>query len=216
MLQHPATARYVCKKLWQYFTGREPNPEVLYRLAHVLRENDYQLRPLLKNLFLSEQFYSDAAMSSHIKSPVELLVGTARILKLPSPGYSRWRHELSNMGQALFDPPSVAGWPEGRHWINANLLLVRYTAAAQLVRDGKADYVALLKGRQFTDAASVVDHFAQRFLTTGLSPAKRQAMIELLGPLPPSSEWEQQKEKINAALRALAVLLVSSPEDQVS
>ena len=216
ILEHPATAQYVAKKLWQYFVRWEPDPEAIERLAHVLRQNGYRIRPMLSNLFLSEQFYSKESMASHIKSPVELLVGTAKIVKLPKPNYSKWRYLLSNMGQALFDPPSVAGWPEGRHWINANLLMLRYTSVADLVKGGGIDFVALLKKYKLKNTEEVVDHLAQRCLLADLSPDKRQALIECLGPLPSSSEWDKQKKEINAKLQEAVMLLLSSPEYQVS
>lgn len=216
MLEHPATARYVTKKLWQYFVYWEPEPEVLDQLSSLLRENEYRIRPLLENIFLSEQFYSDKAMASHIKSPVELLVGTAKALKLPKVDYQNVRFLLASMGQSLFDPPSVAGWADGRDWINTNLLMARYTATADMVKKEKTDFVALLKNDKFNDSGEVVDHFARRCLSTNLSPEKRQSLIDFLGPLPPSSEWAKQTKEINAKLTALLVLLVSSPEYQVS
>lgn len=76
--------------------------------------------------------------------------------------------------------------------------------------------MTLLKDRKFQNAGEVVDHFARCCLLTNLSAAKRQSLIEFLGELPPSSEWEQNKDKINAQLRSLVMLLVSSPEYQVS
>ncbi|MBI2481181.1 MAG: DUF1800 family protein [Planctomycetia bacterium] len=216
ILEHPATARYLAKKLWQNFVRWEPDPEAIERLAHVLRQNGYRIRPVLSNMFLSEQFYSDQSMASHIKSPIELLVGTAKIVNLSKPKYADWRYLLSNMGQALFDPPSVAGWPEGRHWINANLLMLRYTSVADLVKSGGIDFVGLLKKHKLESTDEVVDHLVQRCLLVNLSPEKRQALIDGLGPLPPSSQWDQEAKAINAKLQEAVMLLLSSPEYQVS
>lgn len=216
MLEHPATAQYVTKKLWRYFASWDPEPETVERLSHVLRENGYRMRPLLTNLFLSEEFYSDRVMGNHIKSPVELLVGTAKTMNMPRVDYQNVRFLLASMGQSLFDPPSVAGWEEGRDWVNTNLLMARYTATTDLVKKANLDLVALLKDRQFQEPGDVVDHLAERCLPRTLSAEKRQALVEFLGPLPPSSEWSKQSKEINAKLQALLILLVSSPEYQVS
>ncbi len=216
VLQHPATARYVSKKLYEYFAHFNPEPQVLERLAHVLRENSYELRPMLKNLFLSEQFYTPSAMGNHIKGPIELMISTAKLLKLSNLDYKQLNGVCSNMGQALLDPPNVAGWPEGRAWINANLILIRYNAVTNLVQRPTVDLVALLEGRTFNGSAEVVDHFIQRCLLTSLPEEKRQALIDLLGPLPPSSAWGQQREAINARLRVMVATLMSMPEYQVS
>lgn len=218
MLEHPATARYITKKLWQYFAYWETEPEVIEQMANVLRENGYRIRPFLHNLFLSEKFYSDKAMATQVKSPVDLLMGTAKVLgyRGKTEGYQNIRFLLASMGQNLFDPPSVAGWAGGRDWINTNLLMARYTATAAFVKDSKFDLVDLLKSHKFNNADEVVDHFAKRCLLTNLSASKRQALIQFLGPLPPSAEWAKQADQINAKLRGLVILLVSTPEYQVS
>ncbi len=216
MLEHPGTSRYLTKKLWQFFVYWDAEPEILDQMALVLKENGYRIRPLLKNIFLSEQFYGKKAMGTHIKSPVELLIGTVKVVGLPKASHQNIRFRLASMGQSLFDPPSVAGWAEGETWINTTLLLARYTATANLVKEGKGDYVALLKTNKLTKTEDAVDHLTRRFLVTELSPEKRKQLIDFLGPLPPQSEWESKKKELNAKLQALVVLLVSSPEYQVS
>lgn len=216
MLDHPATARYVAKKLWQDFACHDVEPELVEQLASVLRKNDYQIRPLLTNLFLSEQFYSEPSLRGHIKSPVELLVGTAKALKLPKVDYQNVRFLLASMGQSLFDPPSVAGWPGDTDWVNTNLLIARYTATAELLKKSKPDLVALLKDRKLAGAEAVVDHLAERLLLVELTAAKRQELVQILGTLPPPAEWEKQKDEVNAKLRAVLLLIASTPEYQVS
>lgn len=216
MLEHPGTARYLAKKLWQFFVNWEPDSVTTEQLAAVLRENDYAIRPLLRNIFLSEEFYSDKTMGRHIKSPVELLVGTARVMKLPNVDYQNVRFLLASTGQNLFDPPSVAGWAEGTDWVNTTLLMGRYSAVSELIKQTKPDLVALLKEQKFATAADVVDHFARRCLLVELSGEKRAELIAFLGDLPPSSEWAKQQKEINAKLVELLVLLTTSPEYQVS
>lgn len=216
MLEHPGTARYLVKKLWQFFVSWEPDPATIDQLATVLRENGYAIRPLLRNIFLSEEFYSDKAMGRHIKSPVELLIGTARTMALPKVDYQNVRFLLASTGQNLFDPPSVAGWAEGTDWVNTTLLMGRYSAVAEMIKASKPDLVALLKDQELNGAEDVVDHFVQRCLLVELSAEKRRELVATLGTLPPSNEWAKQQKEVNARLTALLVLLVTSPEYQVS
>lgn len=216
MLEHPGTARYLAKKLWQFFAYWEPDSALIEQMATVLRENDYAIRPLLRNIFLSQEFYSDKAMGHHIKSPVELLVGTARVMQLKKVDYQNVRFLLASMGQNLFDPPSVAGWAEGTDWVNTTLLMGRYSATAALIKEAKPDLVALLKDQKFKGAEDVVDHFTRRLLLVELSAEKRAELITYLGSLPPSAEWTKHEKEVNQKLVALLVLLATSPEYQVS
>lgn len=216
VLQHPATARYITKKLYEFFVHFDPDPQAIDRLAHVLRENNYEIRPMLQNLFLSEDFYNPKALGNHIKGPAELMVSTIRTLKLTPVSYPSLDQACITMRQAFFDPPNVAGWPEGRAWVNAHLVLVRYNSVTNLVQQPTVDLVGLLEGRTFNSPAEVVDHFIQRCLLTNLPEEKRQALIDFLGPLPPSSEWAKQRDQVNARLRSMLATLLSTPEYQVS
>src|SRR3990172_9924754 len=79
-MQHSSSARYIAKKLFEFFAHRHPSDEMIERLAHVVRSNRGDLAPMLKNLFRSEEFYSSRAMGQQVKSPVELMVGLLRDL----------------------------------------------------------------------------------------------------------------------------------------
>jgi uncharacterized protein (DUF1800 family) len=216
ILQHPATASYAAKKLFEFFVHRNPKDETLATLAHVLRSNGYDLRPMLKNLFRSREFYSDTAMTAQIKSPAEVLVGTIRMLGLKEVDYAQVDNACQIMGLTLFEPPNVAGWDEGRAWITSKQLLDRYNYVAELVDRSRIDVVAALEGRELKSAGDVIDHLVERCLTTKLNAGKRQALIQFLGDLPPSSDWARQREQINTKLRSVIVMLLGTPEFQLS
>jgi hypothetical protein len=92
----------------------------------VLRDNGYEIAPLLTTLFLSRDFYSPAAVATRIKSPVELVISTYRKLGLTEvPGVPDFNEVTSALGQHLLYPPTVAGWAHGRSWITPGLLLAR-------------------------------------------------------------------------------------------
>jgi hypothetical protein len=100
----------------------------------VLRDADYQLKPLLRTVFLSRDFYSPASMGAHIKGPVELVVSTYKKLGAHSiPGIPDLNDTTGAMGQALFWPPTVAGWAQGRSWITPGLLLERGNFALEVL-----------------------------------------------------------------------------------
>lgn len=215
ILQQPSTARYTVQKLFIFFAYEDPEPTVVDQLAHVLRTNGYDLRPMLKNLFLSEQFYSERAMGTHIKGPVELAVGAIRDLGIKNVNYAVVDSAVIQMGQYLYEPPNVAGWNENRAWVNAELILTRYNQIANLVEQPNVDVVALLEGKGMQTPLDIINHLAKTCLVVQPSEEKRNDLAAFLGDLPPAAEWAANRDAINARLRAVLALMMSTPESQV-
>jgi uncharacterized protein (DUF1800 family) len=111
-----------------------PSNKLNDALADVFRQNGNNFNPLLRVMFHSEEFYSDDIIRNQVKSPVQWLVGSARMLEcsLPPPLIS-WGM-MRQLGQDLFAPPNVKGWDGGITWITTNTLLTRYNDADTLVR----------------------------------------------------------------------------------
>lgn len=214
ILEQAATAQYITAKLFRFFAHDNPDPATIDKLAGVMRAHQYELRPMLRNFFQSEEFYSERSLGNHIKSPVELVIGAIRTLKLENVDYGAIDSTVSDMGQRLFEPPNVAGWEGGRAWVDASALLLRYNALADLVE--RADLVAWHEASGASEPAVIVDHLARAFLCVPLSAAKRNELIAHLGDLPPADQWASQRGAINARLRAVLVALVSLPEYQLA
>src|SRR2546421_156104 len=136
ILNHPACAKYITGKLFKYFAYEDVEQPIVDSMAEYLRENKWELRPLLRTLFTSQAFYSDKAIGVQIKSPVQLVVGTIRMLGLDVPPRRVLAAALTQMGQVPLEPPNVKGWPGGRMWINTSTLFVRYNTAVWLARGG--------------------------------------------------------------------------------
>ncbi|MCP5110778.1 MAG: DUF1800 domain-containing protein, partial [bacterium] len=134
ILEQPATSRFVAQRLFEFFAHQEPADETVEKLAAVLRAGDYELRPMLKNLFQSEAFYSEEAMGTKIKSPVQLVAGMMRDLGVKGiSDYAQLDTAVGAMGQKLLEPPDVKGWRRGRSWISANRMFARYNSSAELL-----------------------------------------------------------------------------------
>ena len=223
ILEQPATARFISKKLFEYFTYTDPSQETIDQLANVLRARNYELDPLLKNMFLSEEFYSSRAMSSLIKSPAQLVVGALRDMGVKEVvNYGSIDAAIQQMGQQLFEPPDVKGWRYGRTWISSNRLFVRYNSVSDLIKSvsqpGKisgVDLVRLLEQEGCPTGCAAVDSLAKACLMRPLTAAKRQELIDYLGELPPPAEWTKRRAEINQKLQGLMVLMLSTPEYQL-
>jgi uncharacterized protein (DUF1800 family) len=147
ILSQRACADFICRKLYHHFVAELPPVEaaprlddlpaparnVLRSLASALLASRYEIRPVLRRLFLSEHFYSPGLMNEQVKSPVELVVGAIRSLNCPARDLGVLNDALDLMGQSLFFPPSVKGWAGGRSWINTSTLFVRQNILAFLL-----------------------------------------------------------------------------------
>ena len=133
ILEQPRTAEHIVGKLWHEFVSLKPDAAEIRRLAGVLRAARYEMRPLLKAMFASPTFRDSANRGALIKSPVELIVGTVRVLGLPVPEKTRLVRAMQAMGQVPFEPPNVKGWPGGEAWITTNTLLMRQQILRRIV-----------------------------------------------------------------------------------
>jgi uncharacterized protein (DUF1800 family) len=134
LLEQPATAGFVVTKLWREFVSPEPDSAEVKRLAAVFRASRYEVKPVLRALFLSDAFYAKDNRAALIKSPVELLVGTARLFGIEGLDSRLFALAGRQLGQDLFGPPNVKGWPGGEDWINSTTLLGRKQVMARVFR----------------------------------------------------------------------------------
>lgn len=129
---HSACADHVASRLWQFFAGSPPDPELRKQLGSAYRATGMETGPFLRTLLLSRAFYDDSLKGNQIKSPVQWMVGTSIALGTPLSGTDRERQMLKSLGQELFEPPNVKGWEGGKSWISANTLVARNNSVRQL------------------------------------------------------------------------------------
>lgn len=134
ILQQPQVAIHITEKFWREFISLQPDPDEVQRLASIFRESNYEIKPLLRAILLSKSFRATENRGALIKSPVELLVGTARTLNLPIQDTRILVRAGRGLGQDIFSPPNVKGWPGGKAWINSNTLLVRQQIVQRVAR----------------------------------------------------------------------------------
>jgi len=125
LLEQKQTARFICAKVYRFFVNDEVDQSKVNWLAERFYQSNYNISALMRDIFSSEWFYDAKNIGSKIKSPVELLVGIQRVLpmKLENPEVQLLLQRL--LGQLLFYPPNVAGWPGGKNWIDSSSLMLR-------------------------------------------------------------------------------------------
>ncbi len=125
LLAQPRTAEMIVEKLWREFVSLKPDSAEVTRLAVGFRQGGYEIKPLMRALFLSAAFRDPANRGALIKSPVDLIIGSVRVLGLPVPEKTGLVRMLQGLGQVPFDPPNVKGWAGGESWISTYTLLLR-------------------------------------------------------------------------------------------
>ncbi len=136
--RHPSTARFLCTKLFRFFVHDDPSPAELAPLTRAYFASGYDIRAVMGTLLQSPAFYSDTARYAKMKSPTEYVVTLLRTLDVPmtaASGNGPVSQTVRAMGQDLFNPPNVKGWPEGKAWVNTLTLMARFNFASRLASD---------------------------------------------------------------------------------
>ncbi len=140
LLARPQTAELLTRKLWREFVSPTPDEREVRRIAARLRASGYDMRVALRELLLGSAFWAEANRQSLVKSPVDFVVGSFNSLAMEPPDTAALAGLLRQLGQDLFAPPNVRGWPGGEAWINSSTLLVRKQMAERLLRrEGRDD-----------------------------------------------------------------------------
>ena len=125
LLGNPQTAQFITRKLWKEFVSTTPDEPEVVRLAAIFRDSGYNIAKLMRAMLSSESFYSSENRAALIKSPVEFVVGTMRTFDIETANLRPFVIASALLGQNLFAPPNVKGWPGGEAWINSASLLGR-------------------------------------------------------------------------------------------
>jgi uncharacterized protein (DUF1800 family) len=134
ILDQKQTASFITEKIYRFFVNEVIDKEKTDWLANRFYTNDYDIAKLLEDIFTSEWFYNDKNIGARIKSPIELLAGIQRILPMQLENEESLLVLQRLLGQLLFYPPNVAGWPGGKTWIDSSTLMLRLRIP-QLIND---------------------------------------------------------------------------------
>lgn len=115
IFEQPKAGQFLARKLWEFFVHESPEDNLVAVLGERFRCSGYDTTALLRTIFRSKEFYSEQAMGTMLKSPVQWMVQAGRELECGLPGAFVCQKTLSDLGQALFRPPNVkAGTADGR------------------------------------------------------------------------------------------------------
>jgi len=125
ILEQKATAKFITQKIYKFFVNDDIDPNKMESLAEGFYQSNYDLQKLMNRIFLSDWFYEEKNIGTRIKSPVELIVGVRRLIPMELERPEAQLLFQRVLGQVLFYPPNVAGWPGGKNWIDSSALMFR-------------------------------------------------------------------------------------------
>jgi len=218
----PECAAFITRKLWTFLASDNPSPATLRQLATHFRDSGFDIRSTLQEIFLSEEFYAPKTLRAQVKSPVQWIVQTARVLEVPLPAPAALEVSLAQMGQIPFAPPNVKGWDNGRAWISSSTLLFRYNLAGYVVSGRYPALDGFRKGSNSVnvpleklapaalraDPAKLCDTLAFRLLNTPFTGSGREKFLAYLQSHGP--------EISDSALRDFLHLMMSTPDYQLT
>lgn len=125
LLEEKQTASFITQKIYRFFVNENIDKAKLAWLTDRFYKSDYDISKLMEDIFTSDWFYDEKNIGVRIKSPIELIAGIRRILPMTLQNEDAQLLIQRVLGQVLFYPPNVAGWPGGKSWIDSSTLMMR-------------------------------------------------------------------------------------------
>ena len=214
ILEQPATAEFITTKLYRFFVNDTPDPRRIQPLAQAFYRSRYDISDLLERLFSADWFYDPANVGTRIKSPVELLAGIKRTFGVELTNEKPLIVFQKALGQTLFQPPNVAGWPGGRSWIDSSSLLYRLQLPAVLFRN--AEFRVALKQDE-NDLDPNESRAARTFDQAVPARVALAPVAQLLAGTPPAQQPAQLSAFVlQTPIRSESLALVQHAAAQVA
>ena len=212
LLEEPATARTVVRRLYRWLISEteEPPDALIAPLAESFAK-DYDVGKLVETMLRSNLFFSRQAYRQRIKGPLEFGVGIVKALE-GIVSATQLAQDAANLGQDLCRPPTVKGWTGGRYWINTATLVGRHNLAAALLHSGKRydsrlDPWAVTQRHGYTTPEAAARFLLDLFLQGDLEPGVRETLLQDMRPLATDGDGGP-----GTTLRHLAYAVTTLPE----
>ncbi|MFK7920305.1 MAG: DUF1800 family protein [Bacteroidia bacterium] len=233
LLAQEQTARYITRKIYQYFVNPKVDEAILTKWSATFYESDYDIAALMRMIFSSDHFYASQNVGIRIKSPIEYIVSLMRRLKLSFPDQDAPIFMQKAMGQVLFSPPNVAGWPDGRAWIDSSSIMLRMQIpravifSAELAMKAKSDFAGNEDSIKLNDKKMVrklkgeIDWDSlEKAFTEGRAPKGNDLQTYLWAKVPSKLQTEDitafaQGQSKEQAFKLYVMRLLCTPEFQL-
>jgi uncharacterized protein (DUF1800 family) len=186
--RHPATARFIARKLAVRFVSDDPPPALVDRAAATFLRTDGDIRETVRTIVTSPEFFSRAAYHAKVKSPFELVASALRALGAQPDTTPRSAQLVAFLGAPIFGHQAPNGWPEtGEAWMNAGAILNRINFGLALA-GGRVPGASVARWPEAARLENApreqqVDGVVAAFLGGRASPDTREILIKGENPL---------------------------------
>ena len=231
ILNDRQTARFITRKIYRYFVNEQVDEALVEELSKSFYESEYDIGQLLATVFAADWFYDPKNMGCQIKAPVAYLTGLRRQFGATLTDKEPLLFAQKLLGQVVFYPPNVAGWPGGKSWIDSSTIVTRTLLPSVLFRDADlpmeakddgdvnteflarsnfklmkasanwAGFVTAFGGKPETETAAALAHF---LLQCDLSSTNARLVLQ-----------NADRTSNEALIRSLAINIASLPEYQL-
>jgi uncharacterized protein (DUF1800 family) len=210
---HPETARRLARKFWNFFISEihQPDPGFVESTAAVYLQNRTEIRPVVRHILSSPWFNNPSMRFARYSWPAEFVARAIREVGWQGFSLDKVRAPLASMGQLLFEPPNVGGWPLGADWFSTGTMLARTNFAATLAASQKEHLAATVEADGQTPQA-LLTAMLDRVTPAPLDAGPRQALMSYLAA---AGTWTGSGEQLNTRAAGIARLLVGSSEYQL-
>jgi uncharacterized protein (DUF1800 family) len=210
---HPETARRLARKLWHFFVSEihPPDPAFVEGTASTYLQNRTELRPVVRYVLTSRWFTDPSMRFARYSWPAEYVVRAVKEVGWQGFSLDKARSPLASMGQLLFEPPNVGGWPIGSGWFSTSTMLARTNFAATLVVSQKENLAVALESDGRTPQA-LLTAMLDRVTPAPLDAAPQRALESYLVA---GGAWTGSTAQLTTRAAGLARLLVASSEYQL-
>jgi uncharacterized protein (DUF1800 family) len=211
LASHPETATRLVTKLYGFFVSETvpPDPGFISSLATTYLQNDTVLKPVILQILTSGQFRDSSVYFTRYSWPAEFLVRAIKETGWTGLSAGTCLTPLVNMGQELFEPPNVAGWPLGQAWFSTGAMLARMNFASSLAANQKFRLATAATAANSSPTA-LVDFLADR-LTLDLSSAVHSDLVSYASA---GGAWTGSDTQLQAKAAGIVHLILGSAEYQ--
>jgi uncharacterized protein (DUF1800 family) len=225
LARHPATARFISRKLCQRFVADDPPAALVDRMASVFTKTDGDIRQVVRAILTSPEFYSQAYYRNKIKSPLEVVASAARATGASTDAAQPLLQWITRLGEPLYQQVPPTGYSEeSARWINTGTLLERMNFAVAFAQNRingtRVDVSRFLPAEALTNQDEAINRLLALIVHSDVAAETRAVLSRELSSsrsqvVPANFDDRAARQQTEQMLGKLTALIIGSREFQV-